>query len=213
MPDPNGAADAATVAATPAQNTEQTADSTTQAQPDGEAWRNPKEIKNYFQRVQRLEDQLEEALSLLKGRTPEQPKAASAKAPNEVETLRAELAFKDVVAEVAPHLTRAQRERLQKLIPNERPGDLESWVRSEVAAVGWDKPATSPATPPAKTPEQAKQVTNPGAPGVGGRGIDPQTLGRSDWPALSASEARKAFDQLVAKDPSIGSSFAPRAKP
>lgn len=214
MPDPNGAADAATVAATSAQSTEQTADSTTQAQPDGEAWRNPKEIKNYFQRVQRLEDQLGEALTLLKGRTPEQPKARSEKPPSEVEALRTELQFRDVVAEVAPHLSRAQRERLQKLHSVERPTDLETWVRSELTAVGWDKPAQSSATPtPVKTPEQVKQATNPGAPGVGGRGIDPQTLGRADWSMLPGPQARKAFDELVAKDPSIGTNFAPRAKP
>jgi len=208
MSESNGAADAAAVAATPVQSTGTPA-SNTQAQPDGEAWRNPKEIKDYFQRVQRLESQLGEALTLLKGRTPEQPPSKPA---SEVDTLRADLAFRDLVADVAPNLDRGKRERLQRLYSLEKPTDPEAWVRSEVAVFGWDKPATAPAAP-APIPAQVKQATNAGTPGVGSRGIDPSTLTREDISALSGPDLRAAFESIVNRDPSAGNMFAPRTKP
>lgn len=206
MAESTGAADATQVAAT--QITEPAAD---QPSTDGEAWRNPKEIKSYFQRVQRLEDQLGEALTLLKGRTPpEQPKRDD-KPPSEVDALRAELKFRDAVADMAPHLDRAKRERLQRLYVAERPGDLDTWVRSELAAVGWDKPATtSPA--PVIPPEQVRHAST-GAPVVGSRGIDPKTLGRDEWMALSGDDLTKAWKARVSQDPTTGNKFAPRTKP
>lgn len=207
MAESNGAADAAAVTVTPAQGTGSVPAVDTAATTDGT--NEPFINKREFVDMAKLVRSLKEEVASLKGtaRTP----APETKPTNDADRLAA-LEIRAAIAEQAPHLTSEQRARLSKLYALEKPTDPDGWVRGELTAVGWDKPATVTATP-AAIPAQAKQATNAGAPGVGGRGIDPQTLSRDDFAALSGTELRKAFEGLVARDPAMGSKFAPRTKP
>ena len=212
MADVNGAADAAAVTATPAQQEGSAPKVDTSSATDGHD--RPFINKAEFVEMAKLVRSLKDEVASLRAPRTQEPKS-NGKAPSEVDALRAELVFRDVVAEVAPHLDRAKRERPQRLMPSEQPQDLGAWVRGEVTALGWEKPAgTTPSTPtPPKPVEQAKQATNPGARGVGGQSIDPTTLSRDQWTALTGRAAREAFDGLVNRDPTVGNRFAPRGKP
>lgn len=208
MSESNGAADAAAVAVTPAQSTGSAPAVDTATATDGTS--EPFINKREFVDMARLVRSLKEEVASLKGtaRTP----VPETKATTDTDRLSA-LEFRAVIAEQAPHLTGEQRARLSKLYALEKPSDPDTWVRGELTAVGWDRPATTPATPAPVPPAQAKQATNAGTPGIGGPGIDPQTLGRDGWKALSGDDLRKAFDAVVSRDPSIGNKFAPRTKP
>lgn len=206
MSESNGAADAAAVAATPALSTGSATAVDTAAATDGTE--SPFINKREFVDMAKLVRSLKEEVASLKGTRTLPPET---KPTNEVDR-HAALEFRVVVAEQAPHLTGEQRARLSKLYALEKPADPDVWIRGELAAVGWDKPATQPATTPAP-PVQSRQATNTGTPGVGGPGIDPQTLGRDGWMALNGKALRDAFDTVVSRDPSIGHKFAPRTKP
>lgn len=211
MSESNGAADAATATATPAQSTEQGAENSQAQQSDDGAWRNPQEIKKYFQRTQRLEDGIAEIKSLLQSGRSEQTKVKADKPANEVEALRAELAFKDLVADAAGHLTRAQREALSQLHSMERPGNSEQWVAQKVAAMGWSREATAKPNEGQKTatPEKASHVTNTGAPGSSGgpANLADAVKDAKVYMSLSPADRKKAWDAYKATDPTTGRVF------
>ncbi len=210
MSESNGAADAAAVVPPSAQGTDSPgqvtnadAAATTNGAEDA-PFISKREFVDLAKTVRALKAELAEAKG--SGRKPE----AKADPSAALEQRLADLDFRELVADVAPGLTRAQRQLLNAARRADSPQDPETWVREQVTALGWDKPAT-PATQAAMVP-QAKQATNPGAPGVGGRGIDPQSLAKADWAALSGDSLREAWKGLVERDPTTGNKFAPRKR-
>lgn len=209
MSEANGAADAAAATATPAQNTGNGSSGQVDTKPASGADQPFINKAEFVEHAKLLRSLKEEVASLRGSRTP----AKETKGPSESDRIAA-LEFRAVVAEKAPHLTSDQRARLSKLYALERPEDPEQWVAGEVAALGWVKAANAAATTAqAPPPAQAKQATHAGAPGVGGRDIDTNTLTREDWLALDGEELRKAWKARVASDPTAGNTFAPRSKP
>ena|SRR3990167_3714457 len=116
-----------------------------------EVWRNVDEIKKALAEVNALKGQLRDTLGRTPGGSKDVPAPAPAPAvPDPVAELRAEMALKDAVADAG---LGQHRKRIEKLWRAEKPPDVEAWIKSTAAEMGWSAPAGhAPQVPPTETP-------------------------------------------------------------
>jgi hypothetical protein len=203
--DPNApGAGSAPVAAAPAPD-----GATTQAADAGQG-------KTYGEdHVKQLIRERDEAKAALRAFTPAPVERKKAPPASEYEDLRAELELKDAIADMAPHLTRKQRNAMRDLFKVQRPSSdgLEAWIADTAGVFGRTPEAAQPAkSEPVPVVNAAAAAPRTGSLGAPVAATEPRPTNVSDsvrtgqWAHLT----REQRDQMVASEARPSGSIAAR---
>lgn len=141
-----------------------------------------------------------------------------AQSSSEVAELRAELAFKDAVAERG--IAGKQRKALERLWKSEQPQNLDGWLTETVESFGWGKGETPAATAAPSTPAPVSEparippgTSNTGAPGADARTAIPTDIMLVDggvFRAMSPEERRQRAEAFKRERTGSHNPFAAR---
>jgi len=176
-----------------------TTPATTAAAVSDEPLLNKKEIVELRKETRETRDLVKQFLAKVDGALPAASPATTSASKSDTPTddikaLRAEMAFKEAVADIGIPLTRDQRQKLWKLHQAESPPDVGAWLNETVAAFGM-KPgaATAPTTPAQSATTPPIASSNGGAPVAKG-GEEQISKNPFEWPLSYAQKVgAKAF--------------------
>jgi hypothetical protein len=173
--------------------------------------------------VKQLIRERDEAKAALRTQAPAPASKGKEPAPtaSEVAELRSELELKDAIQDIAPHLTREQRNVVRDLFKVQRPGSdgLEAWITKTAGVFGRTNTAAPVTSEPA--PGNAQQAAAPrtGSLGTPATAVsetmptDPHELARRGlWAALTPEQRKAAMDAKAAQSSPFASRFAQAAK-